>query len=103
MTEEQEYTNPYSKETVFENMDDFFNKTSITHMDGAFDFFKEFNELYRNINVGCGCNRKKRVLAARDKYRSIKDQPLDTLKDMKQHLMTYSLTFKDGSEVLVTV
>lgn len=92
----------YEDEYVVESMDDMYNIVAgsiVCHMD---PFFIRFRQHYEAINVGCGCNKKRRIAAARVSYRELADISPEMQLNLKRALKAYKVILKDLGEVIVS-
>ena len=92
----------YDDEYVVHNMDEMYQLacgSMLYLMDPRFVTFKNH---YEAINVGCGCNKKKRIAAAKSTYRDLTGISPEAQLEIRRGVKAYKVTLKDGSETIAS-
>lgn len=92
----------YSDEHIVYNMDEFYgiiNGTTLPFMDPKLLIFKE---AYERINVGCGCQKKSRILGAKHAYKDLNNIDVSVQLQIKRSLQAYNVFLKDEGETVAS-
>tara|TARA_Y100000356_G_C11218960_1_gene267946 strand:+ start:200 stop:532 length:333 start_codon:yes stop_codon:yes gene_type:complete len=99
---EEDFPPPVA-EFVLDSMDDFVLKTKDTSMRFMHPSINQFMEFHSKINVGCGCNRKKRLARAEESYAKMVTEivpNVDVEVAMTRLLQAYRIVFRHNGREL---